>query len=530
MKTKKPVILTILDGWGIEKAGAGNAVDNAHMTFVAEMLEKYPHVKAHASGEWVGLPDGQMGNSEVGHIHLGAGRINFESLVKLNREVKTNDIAKNEELVATFNEVLEKNSALHLMGLFSDGGVHAHMNHMIAIYKAAVNFGLKNIKFDLITDGRDTAPTVVKGYIQTLLDEIKNNNGVGIISSINGRYFAMDRDKRFERTAESYKAIVTRKDVKSFSDPLAYIDAQYALGKDDEMIEPAFNELDVNGNLKENDAMIFCNFRPDRAIQMASVMTNKGYASWSTKEYETLPFLGDKIRFVSLMKYADSVKSPLIAYPSNPLTNTLGEYISSLGLKQLRIAETEKIAHVTFFFDGGNDYFKNGIATPEEVSLPGASIDLISSPKVATYDLKPEMAAVEITDKLLEEVQKDEFDLIVLNFANCDMVGHTGNNEATVKAVKVLDEQLKRIHDEFVIKHNGVMVITADHGNAEIMLDEEGNPNKKHTTSLVPIIVTDSSIKLVEQDAAIANIAPTILEIMGLEIPTEMTQPSMIKK
>ncbi|WP_026389607.1 2,3-bisphosphoglycerate-independent phosphoglycerate mutase [[Acholeplasma] multilocale] len=530
MNVKKPVILTILDGWGIEEAGAGNAVANANMEFVKEMTSTYPWVKAHASGEWVGLPDGQMGNSEVGHIHLGAGRINFESLAKLNKEVKTNDIAKNEEFVAAFENSIKNNSAVHLMGLFSDGGVHAHMDHMIAIYKAAVAYGVTNIKFDLITDGRDTAPTVVKGYIETLLKVIAENGNVGVISSINGRYFAMDRDKRMERSAEAYKAIITRENIGSFTDPIAYVESQYALGKDDEMIEPAFNANDIDGNLKAGDSMIFTNFRPDRAIQMASVMTNHDYAAWSDEAFAGIPFIGDSIRFISTMKYADSVTSPFIAYPPHPLENTLGQYVSSLGLRQLRIAETEKIAHVTFFFDGGNDYFKNGLATQEEVTLPGASIDLINSPKVATYDLKPEMSAVEITDKLLEEVAKDEFDLIVLNFANCDMVGHTGNNDATVEAVKVLDGQLKRIHDEFVLKHNGVMVITADHGNAEIMLDENGGPNKKHTTSYVPIIVTDKSVELIEEDAAIAKVAPTILDIMGIEIPAEMTQASMIKK
>ncbi|AVN64567.1 MULTISPECIES: 2,3-bisphosphoglycerate-independent phosphoglycerate mutase [Mesoplasma] len=531
MNVKKPVILAILDGWGIEEAGVGNAVVNADQKFVKEMMGMYPWVKAHASGEWVGLPEGQMGNSEVGHIHLGAGRINMESLAKLNHEVKVDGFLTNEVLVDTFKYVKEHNSALHLMGLFSDGGVHSHMNHMISMYKAAVKFGLTNIKFDLITDGRDTAPKVAEQYINQLLQVIKDNNNIGEIASISGRYFAMDRDKRFERSAAAYITMTERKvDQPKFTDPIEYVKAAYENGLDDEMIVPAYNASVVDSELKANDAMIFTNFRPDRAIQMASIMTNNNYPAWNDEAFKGVGFIGDKIRFVSTMKYADSVTSPFIAYPPTPLTNTLGEYISSLGLKQLRIAETEKIAHVTFFFDGGNDYFKNGLAKPEEISLPHASIDLISSPKVATYDLKPEMSAVEITDKLLEEVKKDEFDLIILNFANCDMVGHTGNNDATVKGVKVLDEQLKRIHDEFVLKHNGVMVITADHGNAEIMIDETGGPNKKHTTSLVPIIVTDKSIELSDFDPAIAKVAPTILDIMGLEIPKEMTQPSMIIK
>lgn len=530
MRVKKPVILAILDGWGLEKPSLGNSVDNANQTFVEEMKRTYPWVKAHASGEWVGLPEGQMGNSEVGHIHLGSGRINMESLAKLNHEVKVQGFAKNDVIQRAFAKVIENNSALHLMGLFSDGGVHAHMEHAIALYKEAVKFGIKDIMFDIITDGRDTEPKIATTYIRSLLDVIKQNNNIGQISSISGRYFAMDRDKRFERSAATYEVLTTRNNkIKSFTDPLAYIEQAYSSGLDDEMIVPAYNANVIDGELKANDVFIFTNFRPDRAIQMASIMTNNSYAAWNDHSFKDLIFIGDQITFVSMMKYSDSVVSNLIAYPPSPLTNTLGEYVASIGLKQLRIAETEKIAHVTFFFDGGNDYFKNGLAKLEEIKLANASIDLIPSPKVATYDLKPEMSAVEIADKLLEEIKKDEFDLIVLNFANCDMVGHTGNNEATVKAVKILDEQLKRIHDEFVLKHDGVMVITADHGNAEIMIDEKGGPNKKHTTSLVPIIVTDKSIVLDKSNPAIVKVAPTILDIMGVKIPKEMTQPSMIK-
>ncbi|PPE06834.1 2,3-bisphosphoglycerate-independent phosphoglycerate mutase [Mesoplasma corruscae] len=531
MKTKKPVILAILDGWGVAAPAKGNAVDNADQNFVNEMKNTYPWVEAHASGKWVGLPEGQMGNSEVGHIHLGSGRINMESLAKLNNEIEINGFATNEVIQTTFAYVLKHDSTLHLMGLFSDGGVHAHMLHAMSLYKHAIKAGIKKIAFDLITDGRDTEPKVAKQYIQQLLDLIKANNNIGVISSIHGRYYAMDRDKRFERSAASYEVLTKRtSQVKSFTNPLDYIQSAYDGGLDDEMIIPAYNANVIGGELKQNDAMLFFNFRPDRAIQIASVLTNKDYASWKDESFKNLEFIGDKIMFVSTMKYSDSVTSQWIAYPPAPLINTLGEYIAAIGLKQLRIAETEKIAHVTFFFDGGNDYFKNGLAKQDEIKLANASLDLISSPKVATYDLKPEMSAKEITDKLLEEVKKDEFDLIVLNFANCDMVGHTGDYEATVKGVKVLDEQLKRIHDEFVLKHNGVMIITADHGNAEVMIDEKNGPNKKHTTSLVPIIVTDKTIKLDDQDPAIVKIAPTILEILGVEIPKEMSQPSLIKK
>nr|VZR99623.1 2,3-bisphosphoglycerate-independent phosphoglycerate mutase [Mycoplasma feriruminatoris] len=528
MKVQRPILLAILDGWGISEPDKGNAVDNADMSFVKQLKQTYPWVKAHASGKWVGLPDNQMGNSEVGHIHLGAGRINLESLAKLNHETKTNNIAKNKEIIDTFEYVKNNNSALHLIGLFSNGGVHSHFDHMIAIYKAAINYGLVNIKFDLITDGRDTKPKLAYDFIKDLLDIIKQNNNIGVISSISGRYYAMDRDKRFDRSRIAFNALVTRKDVNSFDDILDYIKHEYDNDRDDEMIIPAFNKNDLNGNLKANDAIIMTNFRPDRAIQISSILTNKNYIAWSDKAFSDTEFIGDKIRFVSMMKYSDSVTSPYIAYPPKPLENTLGQYLSKLGLKQLRIAETEKIAHVTFFFDGGNDYFKNGLATNDEITLKNAYIDLIPSAKVATYDLKPEMSAVEITDKLLEEVKKDEFDLIVLNFANCDMVGHTGNNKATEIACKTLDNQLKPIHDEFVLKHNGIMVITADHGNAEIMIDKDGQVNKKHTTSLVPIIITDKNIKLKQNDPAIAKIAPTILDLMNIQIPEDMELESMI--
>lgn len=529
MKAKQPVMLAILDGWGISSETKGNSVAQADMKFVKKLEQEYPWVKAHASGEWVGLPKGQMGNSEVGHIHLGAGRINFESLAKLNNEVETGKLGTNPEIVHAFNEVKKNNSTLHLMGLFSDGGVHSHMNHMLAIYQAAVKFGLQKIAFDLITDGRDTQPTVFLDYLEKLEKLIDQNHGIGVIASISGRYYAMDRDKRFERSAEAYKAVVTHTTENHFINPKVYIEAQYKLGKDDEMIEPAYNK-NLNHGLMAQDALIFTNFRPDRAIQIASIFTNHDYAAWATPSFGKLSFLGNKITFISMMKYADSVASKHIAYPPNPLNNTLGQYLSKLGYHQLRIAETEKIAHVTFFFDGGKDYFKNGLAQPNEITLSGASIDLIPSPKVATYDLKPEMAAREITDQLLKEIDKDEFDLIVLNFANSDMVGHTGNAEAATMAVKVLDEQLKRIYETFVVKHHGIMIITADHGNAEKMIDENGGVNKKHTTSLVPIIITDKNIELNQKDPAIADVAPTILQLLGAPIPVEMTQPSLISK
>ncbi|AGR40869.1 2,3-bisphosphoglycerate-independent phosphoglycerate mutase [Spiroplasma taiwanense] len=528
MKTKRPVVLTILDGWGIAENSEGNAVFQANMKFVESLKQKYPWVSAHASGEWVGLPEGQMGNSEVGHIHLGAGRIKYESLSLINKAIKDNVFDSNLEIQNAIKTSKDNNSAFHIMGLFSDGGVHSHMQHMFATFEAAAKAGLKEIYLHLFTDGRDTKPTVALDYLEklyNLFDEYK----VGEVGSISGRFYSMDRDKRMERTAEGYNSLVDRKCKNSFTNPFDYIKSQYELGKDDEGILPAFNKTCKNGFIKPKDTLVFANFRPDRAIQMASTFTNKDYSAWSDDAFKGLTFLGDKIHFLSMMEYSASVKSNFIAFKSIEVINGLGEWISKKGYKQLRIAETEKIAHVTFFFDGGKDYFKNGLASPEEIKLNGASIDLISSPKVATYDLKPEMSAIEITDKLVERINSEEFDLIVLNYANCDMVGHTGVLKAAIQGVKVLDDQLKRVY-EACTNHGATMIITADHGNAEVMIDNDGRPNKKHTSQPVPIIITDKNLKLRKDDAAIADVAVTICEMMGIEIPSEMTQPSLIEK
>ncbi|AKX34547.1 phosphoglyceromutase [Spiroplasma litorale] len=527
MITKKPVILAILDGWGIAPNAEGNAVFKANMTFVESLKKDYPWVEAHASGEWVGLPEGQMGNSEVGHIHLGAGRIKYESLSLINRAIKENTFENNSEIVNAIDNCKKNNSALHIMGLFSDGGVHSHMLHMFATFEAAAKAGLKEIYLHLFTDGRDTKPKVAIEYLDKLYALIKKY-GVGEVGSISGRYYSMDRDKRMERTADGYKSLVDRKYSTSFDDPYKYINEQYENGKDDEGIIPAYNSKCLNGYIKENDSVIFTNFRPDRAIQMASAITNKDYLSWSDPSFKDLTYIGDKIYFVSMMEYAATVASKHIAFRPIEVINGLGEWLSDKGYKQLRIAETEKIAHVTFFFDGGKDYFKNGLATPEEITLKNASIDLISSPKVATYDLKPEMSAVEITNKLVERIKENKFDLIVLNYANCDMVGHTGDLEATIKGVKTLDEQLKRVY-EASKENNYTMIITADHGNAEVMIDKEGGPNKKHTSQPVPIIITDKDLKLRQKDAAIADVAPTICQILGVETPKEMTQKTLIE-
>ncbi|AHI53539.1 phosphoglyceromutase [Spiroplasma sabaudiense Ar-1343] len=528
MKTKQPVLLAILDGWGIAPGNAGNAVAQANMEFVESLKKDYPWVAAHASGEWVGLPDGQMGNSEVGHIHLGSGRIKYESLTLINQAIKNKSFSKNEEILAAINFAKKNNGAFHIMGLYSDGGVHAHMSHMLAAFETAANSGLKEIYVHLFSDGRDTKPMVLETYLNAL-ESLFAKYKVGMIGSISGRFFAMDRDKRLERTAQAYETLFTHNGANSFTDARSYIQEQYNLGKDDEAIIPAFNKNAANGFIKKGDGVLFANFRPDRAIQLAATITNENYLAWKDEAFKNLQFIGQDIYFVSMMEYSEVVKSPKVAFKSIEVVNGLGEWLSKKGYRQLRIAETEKIAHVTFFFDGGKDYFKNGLATQAEIQLAGASADLIASPKVATYDLKPEMSAKEITDKLVEEIAKNEFDVIILNYANCDMVGHTGILESTVVAVKTLDEQLKRVH-EALEKVNGVMIITADHGNAEVMIDAEGGPNKKHTSQLVPIIITKKGLALKQKDPAIADIAPTILDLLGEEAPAEMTQSSLILK
>lgn len=520
MSVKKPIVLAILDGWGINKDSKGNAVELADMTNVKNFKKEFPWIEANAAGEWVGLPKGQMGNSEVGHIHLGAGRIQYESLALINNLIASGELKKNEEIIKAIDNSKKNNSAFHIMGLFSDGGVHSHIDHMLEIYKIAASNGLKEIYIHAFADGRDTAPKVIKKYIEKF-NKLKAELKVGEIASISGRYFAMDRDTRFERTQQAYDALVSGSGNK-FKDPLEYIDQEYKADRNDEFLEPGVNENTPNGVMKENDTVVFANFRPDRAIQLASGFTNKDYA-WKAE-----PLLKN-IHFVTMTEYSDSVKSKNIIVPKKTVVNPLGEWLSKKGYKQLRIAETEKIAHVTFFFDGKKDYFKNGLAKPNEITLKNASINLVASPKVATYDLAPEMSAQKITDELCKELDKDLYDVVILNYANPDMVGHTGNLEAATKAVKTVDGCLGQLHKK-VTEKNGTLIITADHGNSEVMIDETGGENKKHTSMPVPIIITDKDLKLRTKDVSIAAISPTILDLLGAEKPEEMTEKSLIVK
>lgn len=509
MVTKQKILLTILDGFGIAQDNAGNAISHSNMEHFKYLQENYPYAKAHASGEWVGLPAEQMGNSEVGHLHIGAGKILYQSLTLINRSIKDGTFYDNEIIVKAVKTAKTKNKALHIIGLLSNGGVHAHIAHIIAILKVAQLQGLKAVYVHAILDGRDTKKDLAKLFLQQLFDSFQKYN-VGMLASVSGRYYAMDRDKRWERLQTAYDVMVERKG-QSFNNVFDYIDEQYKNNIYDEFIVPAFNKNYDNDFIQDDDSIIFANFRPDRAVQLASVLTNSKYLYQPKIQRKNL-------FFVSMMKYSDTVNSKYIAFPGNNLSDGLGEWISKKNLKQLRIAETEKYAHVTYFFDGGRDIeFKN----EDRILIP--------SPKVTTYDLKPEMAANEVTAKLITVMQTANYDLIVLNFANADMVGHTGNFKATIRALQTIDNCLKKLY-EVAKTNNYTMVITADHGNAEIMIDETGDINKKHTSQLVPIIITNKNLKLETENPSLANIAPTILELLNIEPPKTMTSKSLIIK
>lgn len=522
MSFKKPILLAILDGWGLAKPTNTNAVYAADMKFVKYLKQTYPTSILQASGEAVGLPEGQMGNSEVGHIHIGAGRINLESLQKINDVIKNNQLSENAIIKKAITHIKKTGGNFHLMGLFSDGGVHSHLNHLLNIFNVLVQADVKNIFFHLIGDGRDTAPKAIHKYLAILQDKIKKYK-CGTIASIAGRFYTMDRDRRYQRLMKGYQAIINHIGPE-FNDPATYITAQYNLNHTDEFLEPAINSDPIVTAINENDVLFFTNFRPDRAIQFSAALTNPDYA-WHP------PIPAPKVFFMTMTTYSKLVYTPYVCFPAVKLQETLGQYISAQGLKQLRIAETEKIAHVTFFFDGGNDYFNNGQAKQINIKLKGANSILIPSPKVETYDLAPEMSATLITDRLVAEINKNpyKYDLIVLNFANGDMVGHTGVLKAAITANKILDACLKRLYG-VVEKAGGLLVITADHGNCETMLDPiTKNPYKAHTINPVPLIITDNNIKL-KPEGALHNIAPTILDLLGLAKPKIMISDSLLIK
>lgn len=492
----KKVLLCVLDGVGLSKIKDGNALINANKPNIDYLMKEYPNKGINASGTFVGLPDGQMGNSEVGHLTIGAGRIIYQSLELINRAIKDDSFYSNESFLNAIRHAKENNSKLHIMGLLSDGGVHSHINHIKALLKLCKKEDFSNVYFHIFTDGRDTFKESSISYIDDLNNEI-NELGIGKICTISGRYYAMDRDKRWDRLKKCYDVIVNNTGNKC-DDYKKYITDSYEKGITDEFIEPVI--IDDSGKIEENDSIIWANFRPDRAIQILRSLVDPNFDGFDRKIFNNL-------YLTTMMYVSDDVKSD-IAFKKEIIDNTLGIYLSKLGKKQLRIAETEKYAHVTYFFDGGRD-----------LDLNLCDRVLIPSPKVATYDLKPEMSARKITSNLLERMDNN-YDFIFLNFANGDMVGHTGNYDMTKKAIETIDEMIGKLYKK-CMEDEYLFIITADHGNAEEMIDENGNVVTSHTTNLVPFIVTDKNLNI-ENVNKLSDIAPFILNYMNLNLPDEM--------
>lgn len=492
----KKVLLCVLDGVGLSKIKDGNALINANKPNIDYLMKEYPNKGINASGTFVGLPDGQMGNSEVGHLTIGAGRIIYQSLELINRAIKDESFYSNESFLNAIRHAKENNSKLHIMGLLSDGGVHSHINHIKALLKLCKKEDFFNVYFHIFTDGRDTFKESSISYIDDLNNEI-NELGIGKICTISGRYYAMDRDKRWDRLKKCYDVIVNNTGNKC-DDYKKYITDSYEKGITDEFIEPVI--IDESGKIEENDSIIWANFRPDRAIQILRSLVDHNFDGFDRKIFNNL-------YLTTMMYVSDDVKSD-IAFKKEIIDNTLGIYLSKLGKKQLRIAETEKYAHVTYFFDGGRD-----------LDLNLCDRVLIPSPKVATYDLKPEMSAREITSNLLEKMDNN-YDFIFLNFANGDMVGHTGNYDMTKKAIETIDEMIGKLYKKCV-EDEYLFIITADHGNAEEMIDENGNVVTSHTTNLVPFIVTDKNLNI-DNVNKLSDIAPFVLNYMNLNLPDEM--------
>ncbi|MBL4954974.1 2,3-bisphosphoglycerate-independent phosphoglycerate mutase [Neobacillus sp. OS1-32] len=509
--SKAPVALIILDGFGCRNEVKGNAVAQAKKPNFDRLWNTYPHSHLGASGESVGLPDGQMGNSEVGHLNIGAGRIVYQSLTRVNIAIREHEFEKNETFLGAMEHVKKYGTSLHLFGLLSDGGVHSHIDHMFALLRLAKQEGVEKVYVHAFLDGRDVGPQTAKTYIQETLDKMKEY-GVGEFATISGRYYSMDRDKRWERVEKSYRAMVYGEGP-TYTNPIELVDDSYAHGIFDEFVIPSVMVKEDGSpvaTIQDHDAVIFYNFRPDRAIQISNTFTNKDFRS-----FDRGPKHPHDLYFVCLTHFSETVDGYVAFKPTN-LDNTLGEVLSQHHLKQLRIAETEKYPHVTYFMSGGR-----------EEKFPGEERILINSPKVATYDLKPEMSAYEVTDALLKEIQDDKFDAIILNYANPDMVGHSGMLEPTIKAVETVDECLGKVID-LILEKGGAAIITADHGNAEEVVTLEGKPMTSHTTNIVPVIVTKKGIEL-RDDGILGDLAPTMLDLLNIEKPAEMTGTSIIK-
>lgn len=500
-KKPSPTLLMILDGFGLNPSTYGNAIAQAKTPFLDALWARYPHTSLAASGEAVGLPAGQMGNSEVGHLNIGAGRVVYQDLLLITRAIADGSFFKNKALADVMRYVKEKGHALHLMGLLSDGGVHSHINHLKALLAMAEDFSLPEVYIHCFLDGRDVSPTAGASYVEEIENTCKER-GIGKVATVSGRYFAMDRDNRWERIQKSYDAMVLRQGIKA-SDAVQAIRTSYADGITDEFFVPA--AIDGGKALRDGDGVIFFNFRPDRAREMTRALVAPDFSGFERKK--TL----HDLHYVCMTQYDATIPHVDIAFPPEEIRGTLGEQIAALGLRQLRIAETEKYAHVTFFLNGGR-----------EEPFPLEDRILVPSPQVATYDLQPEMSAFSVTKRLLEDWANAPHDLTVLNFANADMVGHTGVPEAAVRAVEALDSCIAQIVPA-VLKKGGQILLTADHGNADVMLNDAGEPVTSHSLNPVPLLHIAAHPSLLKDGGRLCDIAPTLLSLMGLPIPREMT-------
>ena len=505
---KKPLALIILDGFGNNPSDYGNAIHAAKTPNLDKLFETCPHTLIGASGMDVGLPDGQMGNSEVGHTNIGAGRVVYQELTRITKSISDGDFFQNEALCGAVENCKKNGSALHLMGLLSDGGVHSHNKHLYGLLELAKRAGLEKVYVHCFMDGRDVPPSSGKEYVEELMAKMKEI-GVGKIASVMGRYYAMDRDNRWDRVEKAYAAMVYGEG-ETAECPVCAMEKSYAADVTDEFVVPVV--CDKDGCIRENDSVIFFNFRPDRAREITRTLVDPDFAGFERRN-GFFP-----LYFVCMTQYDAAMPNVHVAFKPQSLANTFGQYISDHGLTQLRIAETEKYAHVTFFFNGG-------------VEAPCKNEDraLIASPKVATYDLKPEMSAYEVTDELLTRLDSGKYDVVILNFANCDMVGHTGVFEAAVSAVEAVDTCLGKVVDK-ILSMGGRALITADHGNADQMYEPDGSPFTAHTTNPVPLLLVGDGTHTLKEGGRLADLAPTMLEMLGLPQPAEMDGKSLLTK
>jgi 2,3-bisphosphoglycerate-independent phosphoglycerate mutase len=501
--TSKKTMLVIMDGWGLGQIKNSDAIQHARVPFVTSLYAQYPNSTLVTCGEEVGLPDGQMGNSEVGHLNLGAGRIVYQELQRINVAIRNGSFAQNETINKSIDYAIANNKSLHLIGLVSDGGVHSHLNHVKAIASLCKEKGCKNVFIHAITDGRDTDPKSGLGFVKELEDHLKDTTGQ--IATVIGRYYAMDRDKRWERVKLAYDALVKGKGTATHN-AIQSIEESYQSGVTDEFIKPYIIHNSNNqpiATLHQDDAVICFNFRTDRCREITEVLTQQAFP-----ELDMEPL---QLHYTTMTEYDKTFNNVHVVFENDNLSNTLGEVLEKAGKKQIRIAETEKYPHVSFFFSGGR-----------EVPFEGEKRIMVPSPKVATYDLQPEMSAIPLTDAILPEIEGETADFICLNYANADMVGHTGVWEAAIKAVETVDTCVQRIVTA-ALEHDYTVFLTADHGNADYLINEDGSPNTAHTLNLVPLFVISKTWKGTVSSGKLGDLAPTILNYMGLEIPKEMT-------